>query len=198
MVWGDFGELSHHIKSIKIVFVLCFRECVTKWGSSSITARRLFWMNFLSSEACLQVCFGSRFTNFKTQGIRVAEGKSNPHDVETDFNICGPGWPWFLFCVGLTSPRVQANAHLTDRKLCTFRPPSMRQWSSVCVLNRNNACATIGQIQPFSQNTYNTIIFLQWDGAQWFVLPPSCVCWTRGAWLHWSKTKNRKRKTTCL
>lgn len=68
-------------------------------------------------------------------------------------------------------------------------PPSMRQWSSVCVLNRNNACATIGQIQPFSQNTYNTIIFLQWDGAQWFVLPPSCVCWTRGAWLHWSKTK---------
>ena len=56
----------------------------------------------------------------------------------------------------------------------------------LCVLNTNNAYVAIGQIQPFSQNTYTTIFLL-----------PSCVC-VEGLALGSTEAKKRKQKTTCL
>ena len=144
-----------------------------------------------SSPKCL-----CRFTNFKTQGIRFADGKSNPHYAWTDHNLWELAWPWFLFSRGFTSPRIQVNARRTDRKTCCFGTPFSEAMIFCVFWTQIMHTWPLGK-SNLSARTLTPPFFLQQDGAQWFVLLPSCVC-VEGLTLGSTEAKKRKQKTTCL
>ena len=140
-----------------------------------------------SSPKCL-----CRFTNFKTQGIRFADGKSNPHYAWTDHNLWELAWPWFLFSRGFTSPRIQVNARRTDRKTCCFGTPFSEAMIFCVFWTQIMHTWPLGKSNLSARTLTPPILFAAGWGTMICFTSIMCMCWRFGAWLHWSQEKETK------